>query len=107
MGGLEQPLERGLWTFLGCKPAASLDTRIEDVASIELVAFCPYIKLVMQTISRVQCLRTAGARRRWYSVLPSLLSTSSPEFRPQAEGMDGSVEDLKAKLAQARQGGRP
>jgi 3-methylcrotonyl-CoA carboxylase beta subunit len=46
-------------------------------------------------------------RQRSYhaSVLPSLISTSSPEFRAKAEAMDNLVADLQTKLANARQGG--
>ena len=39
------------------------------------------------------------------SVLPSLVSSSSPEFRARAEAMDQVVADLEAKLAAARAGG--
>ncbi|KAG6336582.1 hypothetical protein ID866_2491 [Astraeus odoratus] len=51
----------------------------------------------------------AGVRRRLYhaSIIPSLVSTSSPEFRQKAESMDALVADLNAKLAHARQGGGP
>ncbi|KAF8138353.1 carboxyl transferase [Boletus edulis] len=54
-------------------------------------------------------LQTALSRsiRRFYhaSVLPSLVSTASPEFRQKAESMDALVSDLKAKIAQAKEGG--
>ncbi|KAJ3479344.1 hypothetical protein NLI96_g9130 [Meripilus lineatus] len=45
--------------------------------------------------------------RRTYhaSVLPSLISTSSPEFTAKAEAMDELVADLEAKTAAARVGG--
>jgi len=39
------------------------------------------------------------------SVLPSLVSSSSPEFQARAEAMDQVVADLDAKLAAARAGG--
>jgi hypothetical protein len=39
------------------------------------------------------------------SILPSLISTSSPEFQAKAQGMDALVQDLESKLASARQGG--
>lgn len=39
------------------------------------------------------------------SVLPSLLSTSSPEFRAKAEAMDAAVADYEAKVSKARLGG--
>jgi len=41
------------------------------------------------------------------SVLPSLVSRSSPEFQDKARSMDALVEDLESKLAAARQGGGP
>ncbi|KLO12250.1 carboxyl transferase [Schizopora paradoxa] len=40
-------------------------------------------------------------------VLPSLLSTSSPEFVEKADAMDALVADLDTKLAEARLGGGP
>ncbi|KZT23946.1 carboxyl transferase [Neolentinus lepideus HHB14362 ss-1] len=39
------------------------------------------------------------------NVLPSLISTSSPEFAARAQGMDELVKDLEAKMAEARLGG--
>jgi len=41
------------------------------------------------------------------SVLPSLVSRSSPEFQEKARSMDALVEDLESKLAAAREGGGP
>ncbi|KAI0080684.1 carboxyl transferase [Panus rudis PR-1116 ss-1] len=47
-----------------------------------------------------------GARRAYHaSVLPSHISTASPEFQQKAQAMDSLVSDLEAKIAQARQGG--
>lgn len=45
--------------------------------------------------------------RRLYhaSVLPSLLSTTSPEFIAKSEAMDAVVADFEAKVAAARLGG--
>lgn len=62
---------------------------------------------MLNRLPRAARLSTACLRRRWYyaSVIPSLVSTSSPEFRQKAENMDILVVDLKSKLAQARQGG--
>ncbi|KAI6047535.1 carboxyl transferase [Pisolithus marmoratus] len=62
---------------------------------------------MMNTLPRATRLSATCPRRRWYhaSVIPSLVSTSSPEFRRRAEAMDALVADLKSKLAQARQGG--
>ncbi|KAJ3516276.1 hypothetical protein NLJ89_g1226 [Agrocybe chaxingu] len=47
------------------------------------------------------------ATRRAYhaSVLPSLISTSSPEFQAKAAAMDELVKNLEANLAKARLGG--
>lgn len=39
------------------------------------------------------------------SVLPSLISTSSPEFTEKSKAMDALVADFEAKLATARLGG--
>ncbi|KAF9238761.1 carboxyl transferase [Melanogaster broomeanus] len=45
-------------------------------------------------------------RRSYHaSVLPSLISATSPEFQQKAENMDALLADLKAKIAQAREGG--
>ena len=41
------------------------------------------------------------------SVLPSLVSRSSPEFQEKTRSMGALVEDLESKLAAARQGGGP
>ncbi|KAG6832160.1 hypothetical protein H0H92_004891 [Tricholoma furcatifolium] len=51
--------------------------------------------------------RAVTVQRRPYhaTVLPSLVSTSSPEFKAKAEAMDELVADLEAKLAKAREGG--
>ena len=49
----------------------------------------------------------ASATRRLYhaSVLPSLISTASPDFRTKAEAMGGLVSELEGLTAKARQGG--
>lgn len=39
------------------------------------------------------------------SVLPSLISPSSPEFQAKAQAMDQLVNDLETKQAEARMGG--
>lgn len=47
-------------------------------------------------------------RRLYYaSVLPSLVSPTSPEFQHKAQGMDVLVSDLKSKIAHAKEGGGP
>ncbi|KAI6130306.1 carboxyl transferase [Pisolithus croceorrhizus] len=59
---------------------------------------------MLNTLPRVTRLNSVYLRRRWYyaSIIPSLVSTSLPEFRQKAESMDILVADLKDKLAQAR-----
>lgn len=50
----------------------------------------------------------AGAlTRRTYhaSVLPTLVSTNTPEFAAKSESMDALVADLEAKVAVVRHGG--
>ncbi|KZV63257.1 ClpP/crotonase [Peniophora sp. CONT] len=50
--------------------------------------------------------RTArGVRRYNASVLPSLVSTSSPEFLAKSRAMDELIEDYESKVAEVRQGG--
>lgn len=51
--------------------------------------------------------RTPLSNRRHFSadVLPSLVSTASPEFAQKKEAMDRLVEDFEAKVADARKGG--
>ncbi|KAF9534671.1 carboxyl transferase [Crepidotus variabilis] len=51
--------------------------------------------------------RAASHQRRAYhaSVLPSLISTSSPEFRAKSAAMDELVKDFETKTMAARQGG--
>lgn len=52
--------------------------------------------------------RLAQTRRAYHpSVLPSLVSTASPEFVAKAEAMDALVADLDAKMGAVRQGGGP
>ncbi|KAF7794547.1 hypothetical protein EIP86_005681 [Pleurotus ostreatoroseus] len=47
-----------------------------------------------------------GPRRAYHAtVLPSLLSTTSPEFRAKAESMDAVVSEFESKVAAARLGG--
>ncbi|TFK46623.1 carboxyl transferase [Heliocybe sulcata] len=53
-----------------------------------------------------RALRSAPLRRHYHAdVLPSLISPSSPEFQARAQGMDELVNDLEAKMAEARLGG--
>ncbi|KAJ7368659.1 carboxyl transferase, partial [Mycena albidolilacea] len=54
----------------------------------------------------VSSLARRACRRPYHaSVLPSLVSTASPEFAAKAEAMDALVADLEAKLANVRLGG--
>lgn len=47
-----------------------------------------------------------GPRRTYHaSVLPSLISATSPEFVSKAEAMNSLIADLEAKMAAARLGG--
>ncbi|KAL0580060.1 hypothetical protein V5O48_001919 [Marasmius crinis-equi] len=63
----------------------------------------------MRLALRTFMLRRAGQWRttRTYhaSVLPNLLSTSSPDFQAKAESMDALVAEFEAKTAEARLGG--
>lgn len=54
-------------------------------------------------------IHAGSTTRRLYhaSVLPSLVSTNTPEFQQKAESMDALVSDLKAKIAWAKDGGGP
>ncbi|KAL0949235.1 hypothetical protein HGRIS_009313 [Hohenbuehelia grisea] len=62
------------------------------------------IRTILRRTILTQAARTP--RRAYHaSVLPSLVSTSSPEFTAKAQAMDALVADLEAKLAQARLGG--
>ena len=46
-----------------------------------------------------------GVRRYNASVLPSLVSTSSPEFLAKSGAMDELIADYESKVAEVRQGG--
>jgi 3-methylcrotonyl-CoA carboxylase beta subunit len=61
----------------------------------------------MRSVLQASISRSLRSARRAYhaSVLPSLISTSSPEFVAKAEAMDALVADFEAKTAQARLGG--
>ena len=51
---------------------------------------------------------TASGRRAYHpNVLPSFLSTTSPEFKAKSDSMDALVKDLEDKFAAVRQGGGP
>ncbi|ESK95163.1 methylcrotonoyl- carboxylase [Moniliophthora roreri MCA 2997] len=51
--------------------------------------------------------RIVGRRTYHASVLPSLVSTSSPEFQAKAESMNALVAEFEARTARARLGGGP
>lgn len=67
--------------------------------------------LIMQSVlkraTRSSIVSARRSRRYHASVLPSLISPASPEFREKADAMDLLVADLEAKLEHARQGGGP
>ncbi|KAH8104916.1 carboxyl transferase [Phellopilus nigrolimitatus] len=67
-------------------------------------------RLSCLSVARDACRTSRYARsctRRHFSadVLPSLVSTASPEFAQRKEAMDGLVADLESKLAKTRLGG--
>ncbi|KDQ29535.1 hypothetical protein PLEOSDRAFT_173550 [Pleurotus ostreatus PC15] len=55
----------------------------------------------------LKSIRHSSRRNYHASVLPSLISTSSPEFTAKSEAMEALISDLDAKMAQARLGGGP
>ena len=59
--------------------------------------------LFQRSLSR--SLSSNHSRAYHAAVLPSHVSTSSPEFMTKAAAMDELVRDLEAKMATARQGG--
>ena len=61
--------------------------------------------MLRSPLLRVAC--KAGRRLYHPSVLPSLVSRSSPEFQEKALSMDALVQDFESKLTAARQGGGP
>ncbi|KAF7290969.1 Carboxyl transferase [Mycena chlorophos] len=54
-----------------------------------------------------RALRPLCRRSYHATVLPSLISSTSPEFAAKADAMDSLVADLEANLAKARLGGGP
>ncbi|KAG2064284.1 carboxyl transferase [Suillus decipiens] len=62
---------------------------------------------VLKRVTRSSIVSARCSRRYHASVLPSLVSPTSPEFREKANAMDLLVADLEAKLEHARQGGGP
>ncbi|EIW61766.1 carboxyl transferase [Trametes versicolor FP-101664 SS1] len=50
-------------------------------------------------------LAAVGRRSYHPAVLPSLISTASPEFKAKAESMDSLVAELEGNLAKVREGG--
>ncbi|KAI0774018.1 carboxyl transferase [Fomes fomentarius] len=64
------------------------------------------MRLARPTLRLAQRSLASSGRRLYHpSVLPSLISTVSPEFRAKAESMNNLVAELEAKLAAVRQGG--
>ena len=72
-----------------------------------LHSFLPLLYPAMLRSSLLLTVRRTCRRMYHPSVLPSLVSRSSPEFQEKARNMDALVEDLESKLAAARQGGGP
>ena len=82
---------------------------------LKLVAQCESLRLQECSLARMRgalqrslrhSLALNGARRAYHAtVLPSLLSTTSPEFRAKAEAMDAVVSEFESKVAAARLGG--
>lgn len=50
-------------------------------------------------------LNKATIRQYHASVLPSLISTTSPEFQENAQGMEALIQSLDMEIAQVRMGG--
>ncbi|KAI0751453.1 carboxyl transferase [Daedaleopsis nitida] len=66
------------------------------------------MRLATRSIQLVRRSVAASGRRSYHpSILPSLISTASPEFKAKAEAMDGLVAHLEAKLSAVREGGGP
>ena len=66
------------------------------------------MRFATRSVRVAQRTLAAGGRRAYHpNVLPSLISTSSPEFKAKSEAMDALVKDLEAKFAAVRQGGGP
>ncbi|KAJ8597378.1 carboxyl transferase [Rhizopogon salebrosus TDB-379] len=65
------------------------------------------MRTVLQRATRSTFVSARSYRKYHASVLPSLVSHGSPEFREKADAMDLLVADLETKLERARQGGGP
>lgn len=65
------------------------------------------MRTVLQRTIRSTFVSARSCRKYHASVLPSLVSHGSPEFREKAGAMDLLVADLETKLERARQGGGP
>ncbi|EJF62871.1 carboxyl transferase [Dichomitus squalens LYAD-421 SS1] len=66
------------------------------------------MRLATRSLQVAQRTLVASRRRAYHpNVLPSLLSTSSPEFKAKSEALDALVRDLEEKFAAVRQGGGP
>jgi len=60
----------------------------------------------MLTVARrARYLRPRWSRTFQHTVLPSTLSTTSPEFKSKAQDMDTVVSEVQRLMAQAREGG--
>jgi hypothetical protein len=90
-------------------------THVEQVliSTSTFLGFTPRRYIMYSTISRTIIAVTARRgpqprppRRKYHaSVLPSRISTSSPEFQAKDRAMEDLIADLEAKTAHARLGG--
>jgi hypothetical protein len=80
--------------------------RIPAFFSAVISCFNPSMRFAVQRTLR-SCVVVSTRRLYHASVLPSLISPSSPEFTAKSEAMDTLIHDVEAKMAEARQGGGP
>lgn len=80
---------------------------LSKVATIDHRTVSTFIFVNMRSLwQRPLCRPIVHPRRSYHaSVLPSLISTSSPEFKAKTTAMDELVQDLEEKVSVARQGG--
>jgi 3-methylcrotonyl-CoA carboxylase beta subunit len=70
------------------------------------VAFVPYnVRHLFRNTLAARGTLFSWRRNYHASVLPSLISTTSPEFLTKVESMDILVAEVEAKMAEARLGG--
>lgn len=80
-----------------------------SVRQSHVLLFSPMRPLSSSTIRHITRCSVPRVKSRGYhaSVLPSLISTASPEFQARSTAMDELVRDLEGKMAKARLGGGP